>query len=124
VLADVGGKDFHDRPVIFFRVLGDPLQGVNFSKTHLELELAVFVNRPEWVNRFGKTLGDLPLFGDLQIFVGASDIFRSEIQADEDGKPTKYLSQCRTGAAAGARGRTAGDRRDRHSGTLQLRGRV
>jgi hypothetical protein len=34
------------------------------------------------------------------------------------------LSQCRTGAAAGARGRTAADRRDRHSGTLQLRGRV
>jgi hypothetical protein len=29
----------------------------------------VFVNRPEWVNRFGKTLGDLPLFGDLQMFV-------------------------------------------------------
>jgi hypothetical protein len=64
VLANIGSQDLHDRPVISFRVSGDPLQGVDSTETKLQFWLSLIVAGPELFDCFGKTFGDLSLFGE------------------------------------------------------------
>ncbi len=67
MLPNIGREDFHDRPVIFFRLLGDSFQGMNSAEAELEPRLSVIVNCTELFDCFRETLGDLPLLDCFKI---------------------------------------------------------
>src|SRR6516225_9234029 len=88
VLSDMGGQDFHNWPVISFRIAGDSLQGINSTETELHFWVPFIVGGAKLFDCFVKTVGDLTLFG-------SSDVSPGEVQASQYGKPTNYLGQGR-----------------------------
>src|ERR1700676_5272650 len=64
--ANIGSQDFHDRPVIFFRFLGDPFQRVYSAKAELQPGVSLIVSSAELVDGLGEAISDLPFLSYLK----------------------------------------------------------
>jgi hypothetical protein len=83
VLTHIGSWDFHNGPVIPFRILGTPLQRVDAPEPDRQFFRPSFA---QLVNGLGKALGDLS-------FLGGVLSLRGEKEAHEDEQTTCNLDQ-------------------------------
>ena len=75
-LADIGGQDFHHRPVVCFRALSNSFQGIDAAEPKLDI-----LTR-ELIDGLGKAFGKLTLRGDPQLVQG-------EIESGEEGNSSQ-----------------------------------
>jgi hypothetical protein len=77
MFADIGGEHFHNRPVVSWRVAGNPFQSVDAAEAELELVA------PELIDGSGKAVGDLTFLRDKDPAPGEREAAQDHQAADD-----------------------------------------
>src|SRR5689334_6258251 len=90
LLAYKGRQNFHNWPVISWRIASNPFQGIDTTKTDLKLVTTELLNCPS------KTLRDLSFLGNLQGLSCSTQLSPCKKKSNEDNNPSHDLSNRRT----------------------------
>ena len=82
VLADVGGEDLHNGPVVARGVVGDALEGVDGAESDLDVGL-VAIEFAELLDGLGIAVGDVTLLHDLDGLVAGAGALPSEVEDEK-----------------------------------------
>lgn len=104
--ANIGGQDFHDRPVILLRFIGDAFQGIDSTEAELHPRVSLVVSGAELVDGLGEAVGDLALLRYLKsvrlVLLGISlgllsglEVGPSEVNSDQYRNSAQSLNDRR-----------------------------
>jgi len=74
-VPNVGTQNLHNRPVISFRLIGNPFQSIDTPETHDHFLHTLGINCSKLLNGLGESVGNLPFLRYEQGFLGSGGGF-------------------------------------------------